>query len=233
MGRDRYGREKTGADLAGELSEELNIDISATTVIRCLKKLGYPKTKPTRKPGLTQRMKDERLKWCQDHADWTLEDWKRVIWSDETSVLLGHRRGGYRIWRRSDEAFVKSAIRPRWKGYSEFMFWGCFTYDKKGPFHIWQPETAKEKKAADEALEVLNASLEAEARLRWELESGVARIGLRSKPGSKPKWRWCEATGKLIRRQKGNGVDWYRHQTQILIPKLLPFAKECEVKTCH
>ena len=50
--RDRYGREKAGADLAGELSE-LGFDISASTCRRMLKGLGYRKTKPTRKPGLT------------------------------------------------------------------------------------------------------------------------------------------------------------------------------------
>ena len=93
-------------------------------------------------------MKLERLKFCRDHADWTLEDQKNVIWSDETSVVLNHRRGGYRIWRAADERFVKSCIRSRWKGYSEFMFWGCFSYDKKGPCHIWQPETAVERKKA-------------------------------------------------------------------------------------
>ncbi len=49
-----------------------------------------------------------------------------------------------------------------------------------------------EKKAAAEVLEILNASREAEARLRWELETGVSRMGLRNKPGLKPKWRWTE-----------------------------------------
>jgi transposase len=49
---DRYGREKTCADLAGELSQGI-IDISPTTIYRCLKSLGFKKTKPTRKPGLT------------------------------------------------------------------------------------------------------------------------------------------------------------------------------------
>jgi len=37
----------------------------------------------------------------QDHQDWSLEDWKKVVWSDETSVILGHRRGGVRVWRTS------------------------------------------------------------------------------------------------------------------------------------
>jgi len=57
---NRYGREKTAADLAGELSLE-GIEISASTVLRILKKAGFKKTKPTRKPGLTKAMKQARL----------------------------------------------------------------------------------------------------------------------------------------------------------------------------
>jgi transposase len=59
--RDRYAREKSCADLAGDLSE-LGIDVSASTVWRILRRQGFHKTKPTRKPGLTKRMKAERLK---------------------------------------------------------------------------------------------------------------------------------------------------------------------------
>ncbi|KAJ5111838.1 hypothetical protein NUU61_001468 [Penicillium alfredii] len=40
---DRYGREKTCADIAGELSQE-GIDISTITVWRILRKLGLRKT---------------------------------------------------------------------------------------------------------------------------------------------------------------------------------------------
>jgi transposase len=94
--RDRYGREKSCADIAGELSQA-GIEISSITVWRCLKAFGFRKTKPTRKPGLTKKMKKARLAWCERHKDWTLDDWKRVMWTDETSVQLHHRRGGYRI----------------------------------------------------------------------------------------------------------------------------------------
>ena len=90
------------------------------------------KTKPTRKPGLTAQMKKDRLEFCLRHEDWTLEDWKNVIWTDETSIILGYCLGGYHIWRTPEERFLKSTIRERWKGFSEFMFWGTFIYNKKG-----------------------------------------------------------------------------------------------------
>jgi transposase len=185
---DRYGREKTCADLAGELSSE-GIDVSAMTVWRILKSAGMKKTKPTRKPGLTQKMKKERLEWCLAHEHWTLEDFKNVIWTDETSVVLLHRRGGYRIWRLKDEALVRSCIRERWKGSSEFIFWGSFSYDRKGPCYCWRPETAQEKREADIQIARLNEELEPIMKEKWELENGIRRLNLRQLPGLKPTWR--------------------------------------------
>lgn len=196
--RDRYGREKTAAIIAGELTSQ-DIPISASLVKLILKSAGFRKTKPTRKPGLTKKMKEDRLAWCLAHRDWTLEDWKSVIWSDETSVILLHRRGGYRVWRRADERFVRTCIRERWKGAMEFMFWGAFSYDKKGPCHCWSPETAKEKAKAKLMIEELNKQLEPIKRTEWELTTGVRRLGLRNKPGKKPQWSWKAETGKLTR----------------------------------
>lgn len=174
-------------------------------------------------------MRDERLAWCKAHEDWTLEDWKDVIWSDETSIILLHRRGSYRIWRRADERFLRSCIRERWKGASEFMFWGAFSYDKKGPYYCWAPETAVERKAAEKMIEKLNEELEPEKQLEWELSNGIRRLGLRNLPGKQPQWKWQKSTGKLS-RGKGKGIDWWRYQHMILTPLLLPFAKECKKK---
>ena len=229
---DRYGREKSTAVLAEEITEE-GTATSARTVHRGLRKQGFRKTKVVRKPGLSAKMKQERLEWCLAHQHWTLEDWKNVIWSDETSVILLHRRGGYRIWRMPKEKFLRSCIRERWKGAQEFMFWGCFSYDKKGPCHIWLPETAAEKKAADLDVEKMNEALEPSAKVAWELATEMEKkldLNLRGKPrGRKPKWSWNQKNGRLVRRQ-GTGVDWYRYRTKVLIPKLIPFAKECLVE---
>ncbi|KAF7574255.1 hypothetical protein PtrM4_058780 [Pyrenophora tritici-repentis] len=71
--RDKYGREKSCADVAGALSLK-GVNILDTTVWRVLREAGYKKTKPTRKPGLTQQMRNDRLRWAIDHKDWTLED---------------------------------------------------------------------------------------------------------------------------------------------------------------
>ena len=116
-------------------------------------------------------MKQARLKFALDHKDWTLEDWKKVIWMNETSVVCGFRRGGYRVWRRSEERFVKSCIWSRQKDYSQFMFWGCFSWDKKGPCHIWKSETKTEQKENEKILAQVNTELEPIMKAEWELNT--------------------------------------------------------------
>ena len=103
--KDRAGREKSAEVLAYEAG------ISHRSAVKILHKYGFTNAKPTTKPGLSEEAKAERLAFAERHKDWTLEDWKNVIWSDETSVVLGHRRGGIRIWRRPSDRFEPSCVR--------------------------------------------------------------------------------------------------------------------------
>jgi transposase len=206
-----------------------DLKISAMTVWRILTSLGYTPYKPTYKPGLTNKTKAVRLKWCLEHADWTLEDWKNVIWSDEISVTMGGQRGRIRVWRLKKEAYHQHVIRRRWKGFKQFMFWGCFSYDKKGPCHIWEDETPKEKKESEIWLEQQNKILEPICKAEWEIQTAMRRVRIsRNMPGKKPVWKWNKTNGKLVRDSNSKGgIDWYRYYRCILEKKLLPFAKEC------
>ena len=216
---DRYGREKSAEVIAAE------IGLSSTTVRAILEKAGYKKTKPTRKPGLTDVMKKARLEFCLAHVDKGDDFWHNVIWTDETSVVLGHRRGGYKVWRKSNERVVKSVIRPRWKGYSEFMFWGCFTYKEKGPCHIYSPETAAMKKQSLKDIEEINEIVEPLKRAEWERVQEEKRKKMKRRPSTMANWRWDKQHGKLSRSERG-GIDWYRYWKEIQMRKLIPFAKK-------
>ena len=50
------------------------------------------------------------------------------------------------------------------------MWWSCFSWDRKGLYHIWKKETAKEKKATQQAIDARNALYEPEDKLKWEIE---------------------------------------------------------------
>ena len=113
-----------------------SIVVSPSTVYRILKDNNYSSYKQTVKPGLTLDMKKARYDWCKAHEHWEMEDWKNVIWTDETSVQMGGIRGKRRVWRTPEESHHPHVIKRRWKSFKEFMFWGCFSYDKQGPCFI-------------------------------------------------------------------------------------------------
>ena len=44
-----------------------------------------------------------QLEFAERHAEWTLEDWKRVIWSDETKINHLGSDGRKYVWKDRDE----------------------------------------------------------------------------------------------------------------------------------
>ena len=41
--------------------------------------------KPAKKPQLTFQMKKKRLEFSKKHINWSIEDWKKVLFSDEST----------------------------------------------------------------------------------------------------------------------------------------------------
>ncbi len=78
--------------------------------LRALALLHYQSVKPTFKLGLTLSLRDKRLAFARAHQHWTLEGWKEVIWTDETSVIIGHRHGGNFLWKQPWKVVEKTVI---------------------------------------------------------------------------------------------------------------------------
>ena len=41
--------------------------------------------KLNRTPKLTEGQREHRLRFAKDHKDWSAEDWRKVLWSEESS----------------------------------------------------------------------------------------------------------------------------------------------------
>lgn len=73
--------------------------------------------------------------------------------------------------------------------------------------------------------------LEPAARAAWELNTRMTRLKIdRNVGGKKPEWKFTKERGALVREKGKGGIDWWRYQTVILLPKLLPFAQEVKDK---
>ena len=119
----------------------------------------------------------------------------------------------------------------RQKGFQEFIQWSCFSYNKKGPYHIQEAETVAEKKAAIADLAARNAARYNKDHANW-LATQIDRIRITRSgvPGLKPQFKHNESTSVYIRKDGKGGIDWYRYQEKILKPLLLPFAKKLKEK---
>ena len=88
-----------------------NINISHMTVRRRLKEMGFRSIRPGKKPRLTSSMRQKRLQWAREHEQWTLDDWRRVCFSDESHFVCHdssklhawHTRGRQRPFRSTEK----------------------------------------------------------------------------------------------------------------------------------
>lgn len=98
---------------------------------------GYRGRVPRRKPNLVSRHVKQRLSWAESHADWTINDWKKVLFSDESKIELFNNDGPQKCWRKQGEAFNPKCILPTVKhGGGSIMVWGCFNFKGVGGIEI-------------------------------------------------------------------------------------------------
>src|ERR1700733_7597398 len=77
------------AENAVQITKSFNIinqPLSPSTVCLHLKKAGMKAVVKTKHPLLSARHHKAHLDFAHAHKDWTLDDWKRVVWSDKTKI---------------------------------------------------------------------------------------------------------------------------------------------------
>lgn len=79
-------RRQSAVGISSELRGQLNTVVSVRTIRRRLAAANLPARKPRRKPLLTEKHRKQRLVWAKKYQNWTLDDWAKVIWSDESNI---------------------------------------------------------------------------------------------------------------------------------------------------
>lgn len=81
-----------------EIREALAVDASDSTVRRRLRSVGLRSAIAAQKPLLSAANKEARLRFAISHQSWTVEDWGRVVFSDE-STFSTKQDQRVRVWR--------------------------------------------------------------------------------------------------------------------------------------
>jgi transposase len=119
-----------------QVREQANSMLSLRTIRRRLKEDGIRKWKAANCAKLNDRLAAARLEWALEHANWTVEDWAKICWSDECSVQKGKDPTAVWVFRRrgEKEKFLPHNVNGQLPGGgASLMIWSCFTSNIKGP----------------------------------------------------------------------------------------------------
>ena len=111
-------------------------NVSHMSVHRYLRKyLGVKPYKRPRKPRLTIKMKANRMKLAVTHKDWTVGDWNRVLWSDESPFQIFQiaNRQNDRVWSK-DAASIQPCMKVKFP--AKIQVWGMMSHQALSELHI-------------------------------------------------------------------------------------------------
>jgi len=125
---------KTAAEIARELQDENLANVSRSTVTRRLHDVGLFGRIGIKKPLISKKNKKARLQFAKDHQNWTIEDWKKVAFSDESKFNLFGSDGRQHVRRPiGSRNNVRYQIPTVKHGGGSVTVWGIFSAQGVGP----------------------------------------------------------------------------------------------------
>ena len=117
------------------------VDVQVETIRRHLRERGVKAHVKQKRCDLLEHHAHARYQFAKDHKNWTVDDWKKVMFSDETVVS---RVGSFgRQYYYSDAEHMQNQPhqirRVAQGGGGKMMIWGCLTYNSPGDLS-WAPE---------------------------------------------------------------------------------------------
>lgn len=184
------GRCDTAVEVAHFLNPNLPQPVNPQTIRNALKKEDYRSVVKTKRPLLKKQHRIARLKFAQDHANWTVEDFKRVLWSDETKINRIASDGRTYTWKKKGEPLSDRTTTPTVKhgGGNNLMVWGCMGWNGVGVLI-----EVLGKMNAEQYCEILDQGLEESfERLDMEEEERLFQQDNDPKHTSKRATKWFE-----------------------------------------
>lgn len=118
----------TAVDVAKHLRNTTGTLVSSETIRKTPKTHGLKSGKKVCKPLLSKCHWQLRLQWAKEHRNMTIEDWGKVIFTDETKVNFHCSDGIKWCWKKRGQPFEDRVVSQTMKfGGGKILVWGCFT----------------------------------------------------------------------------------------------------------
>lgn len=128
----RRNRRQSLHDLTDDFNKVTPTKVSKRTVQRRLHSAGYKNRKIRKAITISEVNRKRRLLWCRARRFYKLSYWKKVIFSDETMVVIGKKKSIH-VWRKSSEKWNPECLNVLKDPKTiKCMFWGCISKDGVG-----------------------------------------------------------------------------------------------------
>lgn len=117
------------------IANKLDLNITARTVRDRALKAGMRSRKVAKKPFISPKNRKARIEFAKTHLHWSVEEWRKILFSDESkfnlkgsdSKKISVRRP---VNKRLDPRYCKGTVKH---GGGNVMVWGCFSLNGVGP----------------------------------------------------------------------------------------------------
>ncbi len=99
---------------------EAGVKASRVTTHRRVEEFGYS-------------CRQRRLTWAKEKKNWTVAQWSKVLFSDESKFCISFGNQGPRVWRKGGEAHSTSCLKSSVKFPQSVMIWGAMSSAGVGP----------------------------------------------------------------------------------------------------
>ncbi|KAF2903608.1 hypothetical protein ILUMI_02579 [Ignelater luminosus] len=129
----KQNRRLTAREICEELNECREKPVGITTVKSRLREAGLHGFISAKKPLLRSVNKQKRLRWVKAHVSWSVEDWKKVLLTDESKFELFSTKRRVYVRRKIGKRMLDQCVTPTVKhGGNSVMVWGSFGANKVG-----------------------------------------------------------------------------------------------------
>jgi transposase len=122
--------------IGAQIEETMGVIVTSRTIRNRLIEAQLFGRRPAKKPLLSNKNRKARLAFAREHLNWTMNDWKKVIFSDESKFNLFNSDGMKYVRRPIGKRLNPKYTKPTVKhGGGSVMVWGCFSGFGMGPLH--------------------------------------------------------------------------------------------------